>query len=328
MLNSELQKDTEQLKKWIKKAERSAKQAWKAGEKLSIISQEEKFKPDYNSFRDYTKEEFNINERTANKYIVVYQKIPFELITDNMLVSHLYTIATMQEELKYKILETMAWAETNSKFNENKNQQQTYDNGIILTFKQIIESIKEEAKNTLKNQDYHEIFELIYEQDTNESKQKERRRKDPLKDAEPLINLDIHEKFKDVSTLYYNTPISEQGFVGLFCTIFHIVKELNFLYQDKQVKFSKIIYIRTEFPDALIELQKNDDTPHENVSIEFELDSFNYWIHEHHKAKEKCKIIICWEHGEKFKKLMKKINSPYVLSIKEVLETGKIKLHK
>jgi len=71
------------------------------------------------------------------------------------------------------------------------------------------------------------------------------------------------------------------------------------------------------------ESEELDSLQNKELSIEFELDSFNYWKHKHHEATEKCDMIICWEIGKAFKE----INMPPILSIRELLETGKITLH-
>ena len=71
------------------------------------------------------------------------------------------------------------------------------------------------------------------------------------------------------------------------------------------------------------ESEELDSLQNKELSIEFELDSFNYWRHKHHEATEKCDMIICWEIGKAFKK----INMPPILSIRELIETGEIILH-
>ncbi len=330
---------TTELKKIITNTQKSAKQAWQAGETLRDIRTNKNFKPKYKNFNDYTKKEFNITDNTAEQYIKIYEKIPLEMITDNMLVTHLSTLAEMPDELKYKVLKTMRWAEEENKI-QGKNKV-PYDADMVLVLKQIVESIKE---NSLLSQDiFNKIFKYILNQDIKDSEHRTRHKKDPLKEAIPIDKLRIHKSFKKVSSIYSYAPISEQGLVGLFCTIFHILKKKTINYEGKQYNFSKILYIRVEFPDAKIELTRKSigqqlslfpsvddidslssvDNIDIKLDIEFELESFNYWRHKHHEATEKCDMIICWE----IDKICQGINMPPILSIKELLETGEVTLH-
>ena len=330
---------TTELKKIITNTQKSAKQAWQAGETLRDIRTNKNFKSKYENFNDYTKKEFNITANTAEQYIKIYEKIPLEMITDNMLVSHLYTLAEMPDELKNKVLKTMRWAEENIK-SKNSENKVPYDGNMVLVLKQIIESAKE---NSLLSDDIlQEIFIESLNQDIEDSNRRTRHKKDPLKEAIPIDKLPIHNSFKEVSSIYSYAPISEQGLVGLFCTIFHILRKKTINYKGKQYNFSRILYIRVEFPDAKIELTKSIaqqlswfpsvddidlfgsvDNINIKLDIEFELESFNYWRHKHQEATENCDMIICWEIGKSFKE----INMPPILSIKELLEIGEIILH-
>jgi len=334
------EEDTNKLKKIITKTQKSAKQAWEAGKILLDIRINYAFKPKYKNFKFYTKEEFNITDNTAEQYIKVHQKIPFDMITDNMLISHLYTIAEMQDDLKNKVLKTMQWAEKNENIQEENIQEENklpYDGDVILVLKQIVESAK--SNHLLSDEILQEIFKEILNQDIKENKRKTRNKKNPLEEAMPIDRLRIHQSFKNVSSIYSHAPISEQGLVGLFCTMFHIIRKKKLDYEKNKYRFSRILYVRTEFPDAKIELEREyeedklsifnslnmpeDKVIPNYIDIEFELDSFNYWRHKHHEAKEKCDMIICWEIGKTFKE----INMPPILSIRELLESGTITLH-
>jgi hypothetical protein len=331
---------TTELKKIITNTQKSAMQAWKAGKTLQDIRTKKNFKSKYKNFNAYTKKEFNITDNTAEQYIKIYEKIPLEMITDNMLVSHLYTLAEMPKELKNKVLKTMRWAEENIKSKNSKNKL-PYNGNMVLVLKQIIESAKE---NSLLSEDIlQEIFRESLNQDIEDRERRARHKKDPIKEAIPIDNLAIHESFKEVSSIYSYAPISEQGLVGLFCTIFHILKKETIDYKGKPYNFSKILYIRVEFPDAKIELTPKPidqqlslfpsvddidslgsvDNIDIKLDIEFELHSVNYWKHKHHEATEKCDMIICWETG----KVFEAINRPPILSIKELLKSGEIILH-
>ena len=321
---------TTELKKIITNTQKSAKQAWQAGKTLGDIRTNKNFKPKYKNFNDYTKKEFNITANTAELYIKISEKIPEGMITDNMLVTHLYTIAEMLEDLIDQVLKTMQWAEKNI-LSENKIP---YDRDVVLILKNIVESVKENL--SLSDDTLNEIFKQILNQDDEDTKRRARHKKDPLQEAIRIDNLMIDESFKEVSSIYPYAPISEQGLVGLFCTIFHILRKKTIDYKGRKYNFSRILYVRVEFPDARIELTPEDiaqqlsefgsvdDTKGDiGLDIEFELESFNYWRHKHHEAPEKCDMIICWEMGKSFKE----IDMPPILSIKELLETGKITLH-
>ena len=218
------EESTTKLKKIITKTQKSAKQAWEAGEILRDIRNKQDFMPKYQKFKDYTKEEFNITDNTAEQYIKIREKIPLEMITDNMLVSHLYTIAEMQCELKDKVLKTLRWAEDNI---QSKNKV-PYDGDVVLVVKQIVESAKE---NSLSDDIIKEIFKEILNQDIEEKKRKIRDKKNPLKEAIPIDKLTIHKSFQKVPSIYSYAPISEQGLVGLFCTIFHVIREKTINYE-------------------------------------------------------------------------------------------------
>jgi hypothetical protein len=139
--------------------------------------------------------------------------------------------------------------------------------------------------------------------------------------------------------------------VGLFCTIFPIIKNndltikcldyLNFLeipkkYQYK-LNFKKIKGIRTRFPDAIIELDICDFQLKiirtTELFVEFEFESFNYIRHKHYDSQEKCHLIVCWKHEElsqwKNWKNLYYNNAkplPFILSVENLLKTGKINL--
>ena len=145
--------------------------------------------------------------------------------------------------------------------------------------------------------------------------------------GEKDINITHFSKLKELDP---KEPVDEQSLVGLFCTMFHLIKNKLFQLPQKAgtFKFSKIIYIRSPFPDASIqiyneELKKVDDDP---LKIEFKYRSYTYVNnHQHHlepNAKE-CNLIICWENNWEEGDLY------YVpiISIKELLETGEIKVH-
>lgn len=317
------EEDTKQLKTLINNTKKSGKEAWKAGELLFEIDIARRYKSIYKNFNQYTKKEFGINGDTAQKYIKIYQLIPIKKITDNMLVSHLYTITEMKEKFREEVLDILA---LEGKANGDK-ETPPYDGDIVIIFKNILES----AKSSLDKNKFKEIFNFIKQLDAQENKRRENSRRNPLKDAIKLQELSVHNKYKPTLNLYQLAPISEQGLVGLFCTIFHLLQKEKFTYKDYTINFEQIIYIRTEYPDAKIGISKSINPVNNTfgekdeckmIDIEFELNSFNYWRHKHHQSSENCDMIICW----KMDKLPIEVEIPPVLCLKDVLESGKIKL--
>ncbi|MEJ6487983.1 hypothetical protein N0Y54_43360 [Nostoc punctiforme UO1] len=315
------EEDTKKLKVLIDNTKKSGKQAWEAGEILSSILEGRRYKSNYKSFNDYTKREFNIQEETAKQYILIYQKIPIDLITDKMLVSHLYTIAEMQDVLKKQILNTLNLVEKES----NDQNRLPYDGEMVLIFKQILES----AKTVLNESELKKLFDFIKNKDNQEKNRRKRAKTDP-ETSPKLETLSLHKKYQCLPGLYLYTPISEQGLVGLFCTAFHLIKGESFLYKNYNVIFNKIVYIRTEFPDARVTIIKDlhnlsifFEDEEEYIYIEFELNSFNFWRHKHHESTEECHLIVCWE----IDKMPVETTRPPILSVKDLLKTGKIELY-
>lgn len=82
---------------------------------------------------------------------------------------------------------------------------------------------------------------------------------------------------KEIENFYLKEPIDEQGLVGLFCTIFGIIKShklsikdpddlknLGIHQQNRELRFSKIKGIRERFPDAIIEFDIYDNKKSRN----------------------------------------------------------------
>lgn len=143
--------------------------------------------------------------------------------------------------------------------------------------------------------------------------------------------IDINAKyFPDILELYPKEPIDEQSFVGLFCTIFHLIKNKKFkLPKNKRYySLSQILYIKQEFPDAKIHCKTYSEEFYPNgdcdLEIEFEYQSQEYIRHKHQSEKKavNCDLIICWEHNWK-----NKLFFVPIISIKELLENGEFKVH-
>jgi hypothetical protein len=125
-------------------------------------------------------------------------------------------------------------------------------------------------------------------------------------------------------------PINEMGVIALFCVIFNYMRK-PFKIGENTLEFRSIKYVQSPFPDACINC-KIKDRNHSNTELkaEFEYQSFNYILHKHHKHKNVCDMIICWEDNAKndedrSKKEVVKAMPP-ILELKNFLETGEINL--
>lgn len=133
--------------------------------------------------------------------------------------------------------------------------------------------------------------------------------------------------FPSICEMYEHEPVLEMGVVGLFCAMFHLLLETKFNYGGaKNWRLKSIIYVRNEFPDAVMKLI-NEKGETSLLQVEFELYTANYISHSHTDSEKECHLIIAWEDNlnrTKMQKFGKKI--PPILSIKKLLETGKIEL--
>jgi len=299
-----LQEKTRYLEYLISNAKKSAIDTYEAGKMLDEIRKKEGFLPQYKSFNEYTQKSFCINESTADKYIEIYKKIPHNYITENILVTHLYLVTEMKDESKrIQMLKAM-----NSIEKSGKSKKHPYDYETVLSVKQIIEESKD---GTYSDKDTTNLL-----QELTKKKQEQSRRKFKLSMGSCIKE----SKIKGIEDLYTNNPVDEQGLVGLFCTIFHLIKYKPFLYYGRHISFSKILYIRSSFPDAKIEVV-TDDEKTDHLNIEFEFESMRYLRHKHDKAKDACHIIICWKNDWDYKK---EIERPKILSVQELIKEGNI----
>lgn len=112
--------------------------------------------------------------------------------------------------------------------------------------------------------------------------------------------------------------------------MFHLIKDREFLFDNKKMYFNRIQLVREAFPDAKI-IFKCDERDKglptfPQLDVEFEFASSRYLIHEHDKSDELCDMIVCWIHDLPENELFEK-RLPPILSIRELLENGKINLH-
>lgn len=308
---SDLQDKTQKLKKLIDPEKQNAKRAWDAGNLLLPIFQKEEYKPNYQSFSDYTLAEFKVSEDTARKYISIFKAFPKNLITNKMAISHLHALLNVEQTMRNCLLNVMCQLEKDN----NDSKYPPYTEKSLINVKRLLSSVKSDKKLSKE-----EIKELLQQEVSKMSVGRKEDDKINFRMGPPLKA--VH--FPELVELYTSEPIDEQGFVGLFCTMFPLMKEkdLKFKFGKYLIKFSKILCIRTPFPDAkmefLIDSKKNVIT---QLDIEFEFNSYSY--RDHLKSKKKCDLIICWKHDWEDQRFIR----PPILSIKDVLETGIITLH-
>lgn len=302
---------TKQLRSIIRRSKNSAQEVWNAGEILLGIKANDEYKRyGYDSFNDYTMIAFRIEEPTANKYIEVFQKIPLDIV-QNSKVTPLYTLIEMEESLRNDLMAAMSLIKPS-------NPQEKYTEKIIFTAKRLLES----AQGKLSKQDITQLLQLADKWDKQDRKRIVKV-KLPFEMGQPLSA----KAFPELEKLYASDPIDEQGFVGLFSSMFFLLRGRIFEYQGYMMSFSKILYLRNRFPDAQIEFKIHDKKNIDNsysrtqLNVEFEFKSRNYFTHEHHKSKEVCHMIICWE--DNFQD--KRFERPPTLSVKDLITSGEIK---
>lgn len=361
----------DELTNLIKQDQEKGKTAWKIGQGLSKLkikkfSESEQTTSD-KTFESVISEKWGISKAQADRRIGIYRAIKKpELITKKMGISHLEQVIRLGDENAIEtVLKYLAELEK-----ENSNNTLPYNEKIIASvvrhYKQYLR--KEEELNN-ESDDYYSFslfdngehtksqefrttktfpFADYFEEEISDYESQGERKKNERAD---IWGQDIKTSyFPEIENSYSKQPIDEQGLVGLFCTIFPIIKNngldikcldyLKFLkipkkYQYK-VKLFKIKGIRTRFPDAIIELDVCDRLSkigEIEICVEFEFVSFNYIRHKHYESKEKCHLIVCWKHEElsqweNWKDLYYKKDKPlpFILSVEKLLETGEINL--
>jgi hypothetical protein len=315
MANKTFEEKTREIKPIILRAEKSARDAWRVGKILSEIKTEKEYKKKYNTFAKYTQLEFKISESTANKYIDIFNNIPFEEIPEDFLLTHLYAIADMSPQLRKFMIEAMTDLQSFDGAGEYKQTEQT-----VYMVRKMIESIASTSKTQKGTHDFSKRIKALLKDELSKEKSRKARSSLPFEKGKPIES----PHFEQITAIYPNEPVDEQGVVGLFCSIFFLIQKLGFDYEDRNLKFSKIVYVRTRFPDAKIEFfchTKKRDTLTE-LNVEFEFDSRNYFAHKHNESTDKCELIICWEHTLDSQDM----EMPPVLSLKDILATGNINI--
>lgn len=360
----------ETLTKLIKQEKEKGKTAWTIGKLLSEWKEQEFAqvkKPDLlanfeDKFESLVSETLGISKRRTETRMEIHRWIKdSNLITNKMAISHLEQVIRLKNEKAIEdLLKDLAKTEK-----ENKNEKNPYNEGIIASVvskhqklsqhqkplqKQSNDNLplfSDDSSESNKNKESREIdFNFLEALNTqisdyeSQSEQKKNQRSD-------IWGPDLKTSyFPEIENIYSKEPIDEQGLVGLFCTIFPIIKSQNLTIKcldyleflqisgTQELNFFKIKGIRTRFPDAIIEfafLNKFRQEKRTELFIEFEFESYNYIRHKHYDSEEKCHLIVCWKHEElsqweNWKKIYYFKPLPFILSVKNLLETGEINL--
>ncbi|MEP6488297.1 hypothetical protein NDI43_05795 [Microcoleus vaginatus GB2-A3] len=299
--------------------------AYKIGEELTKIFEGfERHQIPKGVFYQYVHDKFFYSEAIIRKYKEIYALVPLDFIekAKNILLSHLYSLIKMEEEERKLFMEAILLVENADYFaTESIKIKKYYRTKDISILKSLREEDKTKFDTPEKIKNY--IIQNMIVPKVKADFENKRKADDNNKRGEPIQDNPL--KFN----LYEFEPTTEQGVVGLFCTIFHLIAKPEFKFNifSEKMSFSRIQKIQTAFPDAVIECirydKKGNRTGLHNLSVEFEYKSHNYIEHGHHAARKKsCEMVICWENNWNDEK-------PYVYiwSIKELLEKGQIILH-
>lgn len=353
--NTDLDKKTERIDKLINKTN-SGKNSWLAGKLLYEIKQNEEFKDkQITSFATYTRRELNISETKAYAYIKIYLTYEEDDIGELMLVTHLIYLTEQNQNIREKLLKALKRVDDKkiSKRNQNTlfseknadNQKNTtnntdkependstkspkedlrpdYDKDVITTSVNLLNSAE---KNHIQVTD--DLAKKAIEFATEVAEKATQRNFENLKLPNKMGPKLKCQNFPTLCDLFTFEPVLEIGLVSLFCTMFHLIREIKFQYNKNNLYFKSIEYVRTAFPDAGIRCV-NEQKQETLLNVEFELNTTNYLLHEHNKSDRECHLIIAWEHDlnkSKIEEFGQKL--PPIISIKQVIETGQITLY-
>ena len=252
----------------------------------------------------------------------IHELIPLETIKEakSILLGHLYQLIKMDKDEREMFLKVFKNLEQNQYIRDSKIELKQYYRVDHISTIAALKKQNESYYNTPEKIEKYLLEQCIIPQYKQKFNEKLNYDSTGIALKSNLFNL---EKY------YENEPIDEQSLVGLFCTMFHMIANENFKfkYAKKTISFSKIMWIREKFPDARLKFNEYDSkgnhTGYIELFIEFEYKSNNYIKHLHHiTPKRDAQMIICWEDNWGDTK-------PYacILSIKQLLETGEIKLH-
>ncbi len=258
---------------------------------------------------------------THVNYITIYLNFKdFEdIIGNDILVTHLLILSDLKESKKKLFLQCLVEL---SKELQKSSLRPPYESGDIQFAKSIL--------NYVDIQDVKQLLALLKEIIALPGKPKGAKNKTyrgSILQKSPVFG----------ELLFEREPISEQGLVGLFCSMLHILQNIFFLHNGLEIAFHNFEFIQEAFPDGSMNfIEKKKSNIGKKLipfNVEFEFFSKNYISHGHLDSKEPCEFIICWENNlkdaekinENLTKADKKI-LPKIIAIKDVLQTGKIEL--
>jgi|GEM_PF-2018423 hypothetical protein len=309
--------------------------AWKVGQQVSELYNLYKLSPfpigkkiTFSSFYKEIKDQGKIpySESTLRTYYQICKTIPFGVIQDlkSFTVGHLEELITLNEDQRNLIIEAFSEVEKSEYIRKQKvDLKKYYRVDQMYELINVIQKNPEKYNNPQKIQDY--IINKFVNPGIRENLKEKGQGHGNIRGA--LIQQTNHFQ---LYSLY--EPSEEQELVGLFLTLFPQLALPKFVFKldNHYLYFSKIIQLTVKkFPDAEIECcvcindkgQPNQKTY--NIFVEFEKESKNFLKHRHYKELNKaCSLIICWDNNWKDE------DPPWVqiLSVKELLKTGEIKL--
>jgi len=345
--NEFLNQQGDEIEKLLQRSEGSGNAAFRIGEILYEIKSNEQYK---NEYKNFVLQKIKISIKKANMYVGIYTafKDCKDSLSDNMLITHLELLVKLPKDQTALILKAIVFLEQSEIYNDSLNEQNikpSYEKSDLEALKNIAQIC--EVNN---QKDVNDILLEIYKRRKDLEKEEKIKKKEieinsRLDNSEPFYHGDKLEckYFCDLSNLIDHEPVDEQSLVGLFCVLFHLIATESLLFplklKDSEEKysqyfFSSVYIIRERYPDAVIKVRNINNRRLTSINVEFEFRSSNFITHKHlEKSNTKCHLIICWEDDIKnsnLERYLRKIKDnpsfPKTLSVKNLLETGKIEL--
>ncbi len=347
--NKFLEQQSDEIVKLLQRSESSGKAAFRIGEILYEIKSNERYK---NEYKNFVLQKIRISDSKASVYISIYTAFEDRKDSlsdnDNMLVTHLELLSKLPKEQTALIFKAIVFLEQSEIYNDSRNDQNirpSYETGDLEALKNIAQICEVKDQKDVNNI-LLEIYKSRKEEEKEEkAKKKELKKLGKLNNSEPFYHGNKLKctYFCDLSNLIDHEPIDEQSLVGLFCVLFHLIAQESLLFslklkdseeKDSQYCFSSFYIIRQSYPDAVINIRNIRNKRLTPINVEFEFRSSRFIRHEHLDNSDiKCHLIICWEDDIKNSTLEKYLNKirdsqrfPKILSVKDLLETGKIEL--
>ncbi|TAE00788.1 MAG: hypothetical protein EAZ97_05045 [Bacteroidetes bacterium] len=313
MATTDINADTANLKNLLDRADETGSIAWRIGEIASRIWKGKTYEQlKIKTFGEYTKEKFRKTEDTVDVYIDIYSNFKFDEVSD-MLFSHLREFVKIKET-KIRNIAIQTFRDLRSKYIKSKSLEEKAHVFTTEEIKKVVKiiSISKSEQSRLEDDIVKEIVTEVFN----------------IKRAKEETKPDKHGKefkypnFTEVLGNMAFEPIDEQGTVALFCLLFSELKKYHFTKIGKTMSFSKIVFVRSRFPDACIYCHDHTDRFSYAIMAEFEFKSKSY--EDHLLSKEPCQLIICWENN--LNREIYRQGFPPIISLKNFLETGKINM--